>query len=357
MIFLSSLLVLIKNSIMNKLYLSCLAALLMMSIGACTKYEPIFGVAGNSSSTNEVKLKKDLVYIHKNDIYLVDEILANAKRLTTSPTSTKTHVVLNPSLDKIAYLNSNKTPVIIDSLGNQITILSQYTNVTDLLWHNNNGNPTLVILVNNTIEFYGPSLNIPSNPFSYVFPSDVTFRAIDALDINDNLDVFFTYRYQRPFSSTSSLRRYYHGAGVNLITSNFDESKTTEDGYYSPFSSSYSSQNYPYYHMVKFNEEANNATLGSTFNGRENIYSSYTIKYYNYTSTSNIISTQTTTLNSENYYIESNRGHVTSNPYQIRKFLKVLPPNTPAPTGMPNTYTINFNTQNSTPPTYFDWRH
>lgn len=342
---------------MNKLYLGFLAALLMIGMHSCTKYDPIYGVAGSAVEPSKIQLKKDLAYIHRNDVYLLDEIFTNSKRLTTTPTSSKTHVALSPNLDQIAYLNSNKTPVIIDTLGTQVTVLSQYTNVTDLCWHYNNGDPTLIILINNAIEFYGSTLNISPNPFDYVFPSDATFKAIDAIDINNSLDVLFTYRYQRPFSPTSSNLRYYHGVGINLISSNFDVSKTEEDGYYSPISSSYSNQNYPYYHMIKFNEEAKNATLGSTINGQENLYTSYAIHYYNYTGTSNSIHPQTTTLNSENYYSEGNKGHVTSNPYQIRKFLKVVPPGTPTPVGTANTYTINFNTQNSSPPTYFDWRH
>lgn len=339
---------------MNNLYLSCLGILLMIGIGACTKYEPIFGVAGNST-INEVQLKKDLAYIYRNDIYLVDEILANSKRLTSSPTDSKTHVTISPTLDKIAYLNTNKTPIILDTTGAAINTLSQYTNVTDLFWHPNNGNPTLVILVNNTIEFFGPSLNLPSNPFDYVFPIDVTFRAIDAIDINDNLDIFFTYRYQRPYSSSSTLNRYYHGAAVNLKSSSFDEFKSIDDGYYSTISSSYSNQNYPYFHMINFNEADNNATLGATSNGNENNYNSYKIQAYRYTGTSNTISTQSTPLNSESYYSESPKGHATSNPYQIRKYLAVLPPSVPIPVGSTNTYTLNFNAQNNTPPTYFDW--
>ncbi|BDS13636.1 hypothetical protein [Aureispira anguillae] len=340
---------------MKQLYWGCLTALLMITISACSKYEPIFGVAG--TTTNEgLKLKKDLVYIHRNDIYLVNEILSDEKRLTNNPSSSKTHVALSPQHDKIAYLNVNKTPVIIDTSGNVLETLSQHSNVKDILWHKNNGNTTLVILKNNNLYYHGPAISgIPSNPFDYAFPSDVTFQAIDAIDISDNLDVFFTFRYQRPFSPTSSIRRYYHGVGVNLSSTNFDKLRYIDDGYYSPSSSAYSSLSYPYFYNVKYNEADQNATIGYITNGNENDYTAYQLSYYSYQSSSNFIQQQTTSLNSANYYHESDLGHVASNPSQIRKYLTTLPTGVPPPTGTPNTYTINFSTQNTSPPTYFDW--
>lgn len=340
---------------MKYLYLSCLATFLFLGISSCTKYEPIYGTAGHST-TDPLSLKKDLAYIYRNDIYLVNEILSERKKLTSSSSSKKTHVALSPNHDKVAYLNASNTPVIIDTSGVQIDFLSQYTNVTDLFWHDNNGNPTLVILINNTLQFYGPTLNIDNNPFDYIFPFDVTFQAIDAVHINENLDVFFTFRYQRPYTSTSSLRRYYHGAGVNLRSTNINKGIATDDGFYSPSSSSYANQNYPYYHMIKYNGANNNATLGLIKNGSENNYNSYSLASYNYTGSSNFIGSQNTTLNNgQSYYTELNNGSVVSNPYQIRKYLVNLPIGVPPPTGTANTYTIDFSTQNTSAPTYFDW--
>lgn len=339
---------------MKYLYLSCLATFLFLGISSCTKYEPIYGTAGHST-TDPVVLKKDLAYIYRNDIYLVNEILSERKKLTSSSTSSKTHVALSPNHDRVAYLNASKTPVIIDTSGVQISLLSQYSNATDLFWHNNNGNPTLVILVNNTLQFYGPALNIDSNPFDYVFPFDVTFQAIDAVHINENLDILFTFRYQRPYTSTSSLRRYYHGVGVNFPGTNLDKDIATDDGFYSPFSSSYAYQNYPYFHMIKYNEANNNATLGLINKGSENNYSSYSLASYNYAGFNSIGSQNTTLSNGQSYYAEFDKGSVATNPYQIRKYLVNLPTGVPAPTGTANTYTIDFSTQNTSAPTYFDW--
>lgn len=340
---------------MKYIYLSCFAIFLFLGISSCTKYEPIYGVAGNST-VELIDLKKDLAYIHRNDIYLANEILSERKKLSNSPTSLKTHIALSPEHDRIAYLDASKTPVIIDTSGAQIAILTQYNNTTDLFWHDNNGDPTLVILVNNSIQFFGTALSIDNNPFEYVFPSDVTFRSVDAIHINDNLDVLFTFRYQRPFTPTSTLRKYYHGVGVNLKSTNFDKSIATEDGVYSPASSSYNSQSYPYYHMIKYNEANDNATLSLINNGSENNYNDYSLASYNYLGSSNSIGTQSSTLNNAtNYYLEFNKGSLSANPYQIRKYLEFLPVGVPPPTGTANTYTIDFLTQNNSAPTYFDW--
>lgn len=341
---------------MKYVYLSCFATFLFLAMSSCTKYEPIYGVAG-TSSTAPAQLKKDLVYIHRNDIYLVNEILSERKKLSNSPTSAKTHIALSPEHDKIAYLDANKTPVIIDTSGTQLDILNQYSNATDLFWHDNNGDPTLVILVNNSIQFYGTALSIDNTPFDYVFPADATFEAIDAIYIKPNLDILFTFRYQRPFTPTSTLRKYYHGVAINFSShSSTDKEIATEDGVYSPASSSYNNQSYPYYHMIKFNAANGNAILGRIINGSENNYNAYSLASYNYIGSSNSFGTQNTTLNNAaNYHSELNNGSTSANPYQIRKYLENLPIGVPPPTGTPNTYTIDFLTQNSSAPTYFDW--
>ena len=336
---------------MNKLYLSGLIGLFIISISACSKYDPIYGVA-NHGNQGEVELKMDLAYIHDNDIYVVNEIFAEETRLTSTPFSTKTHVALSPLHDKVAYLDANGTPVILDLSGNVLETLSSYNNVTDMKWHFNSGNPTLYLLINNSIVFHGPSLAIPSNPFDFAFPSTTTYRAIDAVDINDNLDIAFSYRYQVPY--LTSLRKYYYGAAVNFASTSFDEFKETYQYYYDPGLNSYSQEPYAYYHLVNFNENDQNVSLGQVSNGSENNQNAYQLKYFHYVGT-NSISTLSTTLNAENYYREYNEGDVVSNEFQIKKYLKVIPPNTPEPTGTPNTYIINFPNQNGSPPTYFDW--
>ena len=341
---------------MYKSYFIGLLGLLLIGMSACTKYDPIYGVA-NNEPTPSLSLKKDLVYIHDNDVYLVNEILSEEQKLTNTPSSTKTHVVISPNLDRIAYLNANKIPVIIDVNGAVIETLSQYSNATDIKWHPNNGDPVLVILRNNTLYYYGSTLSIGSNPF-FVFPNDATFTAVDAIDIDENYNVVFTYRYQRPYSSTSSLRRYYHGVAINYYSSSsLDEKQESYDGYYNPATTSYSAQSYDYYYFAKINKRNQTVTIGSTKNGLQNNISSYDLHYYQYAGSSNFVNSLNTqlSLTAESYYIGNTTGYVASNPYQIRKYLDNLPAGVPPPTGTPNTYTINFSNQNNTAPTYIDW--
>ncbi|MDC0230800.1 hypothetical protein OAK19_02450 [Aureispira] len=339
---------------MNKLIIGIILTNVLFSFFACSKYDPIYGVAGQGNLV-PLELNKDLTYIHDNDIYLVNQILTEKKQLTFSPFSTKTNVALSPEHDKIAYLNANGSPVIIDTSGNQIDILNQYSNVKDIHWHYNNGNPTLYFLVNNSIEFYGPNLSIPIDPFSFVFPSDTTYTAIDALDINDNLDIAFSYRYQKPYSPLSSDLNFYHGIAINNNSLSSNKYTETWDGFYSPTTSSYSAQSYSYYYLVKFNEEDQNISLGSILNGFETNPNYYSLSSYIYGGISNSLSTLTTSLNLENYYQEYNEGDVVGNEGQIQKYMKVLPENVPSPTGTPNTFILNFSNSNDNYPTYFDW--
>lgn len=338
----------------NITLLGSLLAVLSLIFSACTKYDPIYGVA-DTKNTEQLQLKKDLVYIHDNDIYMVNEILADEKRLTYTPSVSKTQIAFSPKHDKVAYLNSNGTPVIIDTTGAQLEILVNYTNVTDLKWHANNGNPTLYMLVNNSIIFHGPTLSIPSQPFSYFFPSDANSIVIDAVEIDNSLNIAFSYRFQRPYSPTSSWNKYYHGVGFNYNSaSNTDTWYYIEDGYYSPFSTTYSSISYPYYHDVRINTPNQTVILGQISNGYESSYTSYSLREYYYTSSA--VYSLSTTISYSNLYQETSKGYTAANPYQIRKYLNVLPAGVPPPTGATNTFTINFTNQNNTPPTYFDWK-
>lgn len=341
---------------MYKSYFIGLLGLLLIGMSACTKYDPVYGVA-NSEPAQSLSLKKDLVYIHDNDIYLVNEILSEEQQLTNTPSSTKTHVVISKNLDRIAYLNTNKTPVIIDANGALVETLSQYTNVKDIKWHHNNGNPVLVILQNNQLYYHGGTLPIATFPF-FVFPNDATYSAVDAFDIDDNYNLVFTYRYQKPYSLTSSWRRYYYGVAINYYSSSlFDEKRELDNGYYNPAITSYNAQDYDYYYFAKINKRNQTVTIGSTKNGLQQSISSYNLHYYQYAGSSNFVTSLNTqlSLNAENYYVGSTTGYVASNPYQIRKYLDNLPAGVPPPTGTPNTYTINFSNQNNTAPTYFDW--
>lgn len=332
----------------------------LLAVGfSCSKYDPIYGVA-NSTNNNNSNLRYDMAYIFDNEVYLTDEILSEQIQLTNNAGMTntaytsKTHVALSPALDKIAYLDANNTPVIIDNEGNEIDKLTQYTNVSDIGWHNNNGNPTLYIIVNNSIEFYGPSLNLVNNPFNFVFPSAATYTIVDAVDINENLDIAFTYRYYEPFSPTSSFRRYYYGVAIQYNNSAAnDRNKQYYQNYYDANTQSYESQLYNYYHMIQFNDLNGGMDIAETVNMNESNINNHWIRNYQPSSAS------TSTVNSISsacFYQQNQKGNVAANIYRIQKYLVNLPPGTPPPTGTANTFVLDFNTSNDQLPTCFDWQ-
>lgn len=338
---------------MKNIYLlSSLIITFLWTFSACTKYEPIYGVAGHVDN-KPLTLKNDLVYIYKNDIYMTNEIFSSHKRLTTSSTSTKTHVAFSPKHDKVAYLNANGTPVVIDTSGNQLEVLTSYTGVKDLKWHANNGNPTLYFLVNNTIVFHGSSLSINSQPFNFVFPFNTITYFIDAVEIDEDLNIAFTYRYLVPNPNNSNYRDYYHGLAINYDNGS-DFYIPTNDGNYLPTSSTYSAQYYPYYHSISFDKVNHDLLLGYIINNRQNDYLYYKLYRYNYDIYS--LSLHNSSMYYANAYLKNNKGYTLSDPSQLKKYLNVLPPGVPAPTGTANTFDYIFASQNTTVPTYFDWK-
>lgn len=326
----------------------------LLGISSCTDYEPIFGVV-DIEQPPQSGIVHDLAYIHKDDVYLVDEILGQERQLTNSPAIKKTDVALSPERDQIAYLDQAGTPVILDTLGGVITTLTQITNAQDLVWYTNNGDQTLCILVNNAISFYGTALSLPATPFEYAFPADATDIFVDALDIDENLNIGFSFRYQRP--SGTAQRSYYHGLGVNYAGSATDQVTVSNDGNYSPGpGSTYNDQSYPYYYYVDFNTGANNLTTGEIFNGLENNLTAYKVYSYDYQNAGGITA-QTASVNSASFFLENSVGTMSANAQQLRKVFNMpLPPNIPEPVGSTNTFTVNLIEINDTPPFYFDWQ-
>ena len=140
-------------------------------------------------------------------IYVTDRALSNA---STNIRRTHQNTLFDRSnLSRIAYLDNTNTPMIIDTTGTLIDRLDQYPSSTDLLWYDN----TLVILQYNELHFYGTAIQQPDSLFA-VFPPNNSFTSVDAIAIDNNLNMAYTYRYQVPYSSTSPLRRCYSGVAM-----------------------------------------------------------------------------------------------------------------------------------------------
>ena len=209
-------------------FISC-----VILFASCTKYDPIFGTGSEILPTDDTYIY-NFVYIYDNDIYVTDQSFIKQQRLTTDGL-TKTHCTIAQDLSRIAYLDHTNTPVIIDTAGTLIERLDQYPSSNDLIWYEN----SLVILHLNELHFYGMNLQQPDSLFA-VFPTNNVFTRVDAIAIDNNLNMAYTYRYQVPYSSTSPLRRCYSGVAMIWADSTINNTGyEVYDGYFDSTSDSY----------------------------------------------------------------------------------------------------------------------
>ncbi len=319
-------------------------------ISSCTKYEPIYGIVKPNNGPN--LLNKNTVYIHDNDIYITNEKLTEHKQLTQSSSLKKTHCVIASTHDRIAYLDANGSPVILDEEGTQVAHLTQYTNVQDLNWYN--GKQTLYILENNQLHFYGQALNLP-NPLFSVFPTTTTAKTIDAIDIDSSLNVTYSYRYQIPYSQVSPLRKYYYGIAINYNSVTISDRKSEiYENYYDPATTSYSSLNYVYFYSAKFCSDSLNDFIitGSVNNNNQTNPNAYTLNQWNYTSGSISTGIYSTSLFNATGYIGSSKGSLEANEATLRKYIKPLS----SQGSTQSVFIYNFDNSNNSYPLYFDWK-
>ena len=147
----------------------------------------------------EGKYNGTIVYISNNDVFLTDAGFDQITRLTNTPGEVKFLPALHPSKQKIAYLNADRTPVIIDTTGVVLEQLDTYTNVRDMGWSADG--ETLFMLINLSLQFYGPPLPVPD----ITFPLGVNYPEIYSVDINHRNELAYTYSYSTFFSQSHGL--------------------------------------------------------------------------------------------------------------------------------------------------------
>jgi hypothetical protein len=106
---------------------------------------------------------KNAAFIYQNNIYYIADFIKPVTQITTNGSAAR-FVKISHDHSKFAYLNSSGIIVIVDDKGNVITTLSQYTLVKCFDWSADD--KTLYILNNNSMVYYGPSLNLPSMDYS-----------------------------------------------------------------------------------------------------------------------------------------------------------------------------------------------
>lgn len=138
-------------------------------------------IAFNKNKKNPFKDVKNVVATINNDIYFFSHIDSIPKRLTNSPLEKKTNVKLSFDLTRIVYLDENKIPVIIDSDNGQVLeILSEYSNVKQLGWINNDN--SIFLLIGNSVIIYGEAVEVVQPEISYPSNEVLSFSMNDIGD-------------------------------------------------------------------------------------------------------------------------------------------------------------------------------
>lgn len=208
-----------------------LILILGVSIASCKKYEVQYGM-GTASTTVLQDDVYDIAYSTEEGVFLINAAMTRSKMLVSfanafSPRAGR--VALSRNKDKVAYVSPNNgIPIIVDTLGNVLIELTQYTNVQDLGWHNED--ETLYILSNNQVQFYGPSLDLPSPLFS--IPSNAYDYEITTIDINEHLDVVYGAIY---YEYSGNYRDWYYSYNLNyksLFSTDIDYTNQYGSHYY-----------------------------------------------------------------------------------------------------------------------------
>ena len=180
--------------------------IIVITIASCKKYEVQYGT--DTATTTELQDDVyEIAYSTEKGVFLIKSELTQPKMLISF--ANKLHpragrVALNQKKDKVAYVDpDNGVPIIVDTAGNVLIELTQYTNVNDLGWHN--GDETLYVLYNNEVHFHGPALDLPDSLF--IRPSGSYNYEVTTIDISENLNVVYGAIY---YKYAGSYRDWYY---------------------------------------------------------------------------------------------------------------------------------------------------
>lgn len=231
--------------------------LLLISITAlfftsCKKYEVQYGTETAATTVDQGSVY-EIAYSTEEGVFLLTAAMNRSKMLVSFANKfypEAGRVALSPNRDKVAYVDpDNGVPIIVDTAGNVLAELTQYTNTKDLGWHN--GDQTLYILSNNQVHFYGQALDLPSPLF--VPPSGSNDYEVTTLDINEDLDVVYGAIYYT--TSRSGNYRYWHPTYDVNYKSPMEVDISFTDSHTSNYaSSSVAGDTRRYYHTLRFSE-------------------------------------------------------------------------------------------------------
>jgi hypothetical protein len=227
-----------------------LMLIIIVTIACCKKYEVQYGI--DTAATTELQEGVyEIAYGTEDGVFLITGELERTKMLVSFANKFRPkagRVALSPNKDKVAYVDpDNGIPIIVDTAGNVLIELTQYTNVNDLGWYN--GDETLYILSNNEVHFHGPALDLPVSLF--LSPSGSQDYEVTTIDINENLDVLYGAVYHE---YSGSYRVWFYSYVLNY------KSPTLNDKYdIESYASYYAFQNVGAdsrrsYHTLRFSD-------------------------------------------------------------------------------------------------------
>lgn len=131
------------------------------ALSACSGENPFLGddIAMELLNRNQVKEVEFVTFIYNNDIYYLRNFEETPKRITSSPSQKKTKIRISHDHSRIAYLNDNGSPVIIDTLGNTQSVLSNFSGVKQFDWTGDDDG--IYMLIDNDILFSHSNIAIP----------------------------------------------------------------------------------------------------------------------------------------------------------------------------------------------------
>jgi hypothetical protein len=227
-----------------------LMLIIVTMIASCKKYEVQYGT-DTAATTALQEDVYEIAYSTEEGVFLIKTGLTQPKMLISFANKVYQRagrVALNQKKDKVAYVDPDSgVPIIVDTAGNVLIELTQYTNVNDLGWHN--GDETLYILYNNEIHFHGPALDLPDSLF--IQPSGSYNYEVTTIDISKNLNVVYGAIY---YKNVGSYRDWYYSyTRKSKSPSLTDQYNTAKYGSYHPFQS-VAADSRRSYHTLRFIE-------------------------------------------------------------------------------------------------------
>jgi hypothetical protein len=140
-------------------------AVLCLLVG-CQSENPFLpnDVAEAMLKEKEVKPVENVAFVYNNDVYWLRNFDGVAKRITQTAT-VKHDIRQNYAHSRLAYLDANYSPVIIDTVGAMVKQLTTFKGVKQMDWTADD--KTLYMLIGNDLQFYGPKPVVPAIEIEY----------------------------------------------------------------------------------------------------------------------------------------------------------------------------------------------